>query len=331
MKSRLAIVPLALAFALAAIGAPAHAQAAPDPTGLWKVEVDMGGTPLLATLNVHKNDDGTYGGTLNSPMGEMSLETVDYTAGESISFSETIGEGDTAISFTFEGKFSDADHFEGKLVSESMGEMAVKGVRGSDENPLAGVWDVTSDSQLGKLERKLVVYKNGSAKYITSDAEFKVSNLTVEGDAVNFDVTVSAQGQDLALHFKGIHAGDSLTGNFQMDGSDAATVTGTRAKIDLVAAAAGTWDLSAETPLGPFEAKLTVGPGAAGKLVSADGESPLENVGSDGDMLEFDVNVLFQAESYHVTFEGTATDTEMNGEFFMDGSPVATVVCKKAS
>ncbi len=330
MKYRLAIVPLAIAFALAA-ALPAAAQSAPDPTGLWKVEVDMGGTPLLATLNVHKNDDGTYGGTLNSPMGEMSLDNVQYVAGESLSFSETVGEGDTAISFTFDGKFTDADHFEGKLVSETMGEMAVKAARGSADNPLAGIWAITSDSQLGKLERKLVVYKNGSAKYITDEAEFKVNGLTVEGDAVNFDVTVAAQGQELALHFKGIHAGQSLNGNFQMDGSDVAVVTGTKQTVDLVAAAAGNWDLAAETPLGPFEAKLTVGPGAAGKLVSAEGESPLENLGSDGDMIAFDVNVLFQGESYRVTFEGTAKDAEMNGEFIMDGSPVATVVCKKAS
>lgn len=330
MKYRFTIVPLAISFVFVT-GLSALAQTAPDPTGLWKVEVDMGGTPLLATLNVHKNTDGTYGGTLNSPMGEMSLDNVQYTAGESLSFSETVGEGDTAISFTFEGKFIDADHFEGKLVSETMGEMTVKATRGSADNPLAGIWAITSDSQLGKLERRLVVYKNGSAKYVTDEAEFKVNNLTVEGDAVNFDVTVSAQGQELPLHFKGIHAGDSLNGNFQMDGSDVAVVTGTKQKLDLVAAAAGNWDLAAETPLGPFEAKLTFGPGATGKLVSAEGESPLENVGADGDMIEFDVNVLFQGESYRVTFEGITKDAEINGEFIMDGSPVATVVCKKAS
>jgi len=328
MKFRLALIPLAIAL-FAAL--PAAAQSGPDPSGLWKVEVDMGGTPLMATLNVHKNDDGSYGGTLNSPMGEMSLDKVDYTPGESLSFSETIGEGDTAISFTFEGTFTDADHFEGKLVSESMGEMAVKAERGSAANPLAGIWNVTSDSQLGKLERKLVVYKNGSAKYVTDESEFKVTDLTVEGDAVNFDVTVSAQGQDLALHFKGIHAGESLTGNFQMDGSDVATVTGTKVETDIVSASAGAWDLSADTPLGLFEAKLSIGPGAKGTLTSAEGESPLENLGADGDMLEYEVDVLFQGETYHVKFEGAVGDAEMNGDFIMDGNPVATVNAKKAS
>jgi hypothetical protein len=329
MKYRFALIPLTVVLALA-VTLPATAQDGPDPTGLWIVEVDMGGSPLMATLNVVKNDDGTYGGTLNSPMGEMSLEKVDYTPGETLSFSETIGEGDTAISFSFEGKFLDADHFEGKLISESMGEMAVKAKRGSEENPLAGIWDVTSDSQLGKLERKLVVYKNGSAKYVTDETEFKVTDLKVEGDTVNFDVTVSAQGQDLPLHFKGVHADGSLSGNFLMDGSEVATVTGSKQEVDLLAAAAGSWNLSAETPLGPFEAELTVGPGASGKLVSDEGESPLQNLGSDGDMIQFDVDVLFQGESYSVTFEGMAGEKEMNGDFIMDGAPVATVVCTKA-
>jgi hypothetical protein len=198
MKSVITTLILGAAFALTLFALPGFAQdaAAPDPTGLWNVEVDMGGTPLAATLTVVKNDDGTYGGTLNSPMGPMSLEKVDYKPGESISFSETIGEGDTAISFTFEGKFTDADHFEGKLVSETMGEMMVKGARGKPENPLAGVWNVTSDSQLGKLERKLVIYKNSSGKYISEDAEYKISNLAVNGDAVEFDVTVSAQARN---------------------------------------------------------------------------------------------------------------------------------------
>jgi hypothetical protein len=331
MKSVIASVSLAVALTLTAFALPAAAQAAPDPTGDWAVEVDMGGTPLMAKLNVVKNDDGTYGGTLNSPMGIMTLEKVDYTPGESISFAETIGEGETAISFTFEGKFSDADHFEGKLVSETMGEMLVKGTRGGLDNPLAGVWSITSDSQLGKLERKLVVYKNSSGKYCSEDAEYKISNLAVEGDAVKFDVTVSAQGQDLPLHFVGTRAGDTLSGNFQMDGQDVATVTGAKATVDIVGAAAGKWDLAADTPLGPYEAKLEIGPGATGKLVSAEGESPLQNLGADGDMLEFDVAVLFQGESYNVSFEGTPKGDELAGDFIMDGSPVATVVCKKGS
>src|SRR5690554_6757546 len=96
------------------IGGIAGAQ---DPTGKWDVEVDMGGTPLMAQLEVKKNDDGTYAGVLNSPMGEMALEKVDYTPGETIGFTETIGEGDAAMEFSFNGKFTSPDSFEGNLVS----------------------------------------------------------------------------------------------------------------------------------------------------------------------------------------------------------------------
>ena len=40
-----------------------------------------------------------------------------------------VGEGDKAVSFKFDGKFTGKDTFEGALVSETMGSMKVKGTR----------------------------------------------------------------------------------------------------------------------------------------------------------------------------------------------------------
>ncbi len=322
--TRAALVP-----ALALISIAASAQDAPDPVGNWNVDVDMAGTPLKATLVVKKNDDGSFGGTLQSPLGELALEKVDYKPGENITFGATIGEGDQAITFSFDGKFTGPDTFEGTLVSPTMGNMPVKGTRATG-NPLAGVWDVLSDSQLGKLERKLVVYKDGTGKYIT-DADNSISELKVEGGNVSFKVTVSAQGQELPLTFAGTVANDALNGKFTVDGQDMAVVTGTKSKTDIVAAAIGKWTFEAETPAGPYNADLVIESATVGKLMAEEGNADLRNIGADGDKLTYDVSVNYQGQMYDVTFLGAVTGEEMNGDLLMAGAPVATVKCKKAA
>ncbi len=324
--TRTALVP---AWVLISMGAFAQDAAAPDPVGNWDVIVDMGGTPLNAALVVNKNDDGSFGGTLKSPLGELALQKVDYKPGEAITFGATIGEGEQAITFSFDGKFTGPDSFEGTLVSPTMGNMPVKATRATG-NPLAGVWDILSDSQLGKFERKLVVYKDGTGKYIT-DADNAISELKVDGANVTFKVTISAQGTELPLTFKGTLAADALNGNFEADGSPMAVVTGTKSKVDIVAAALGKWTFEAETPAGPYSADLTIESATAGKLHAEEGDADLRNIGSDGDKFTYDVSVNYQGQIYDVTFSGVVTGDEMNGDLLMAGAPVATVKCKKAA
>lgn len=324
MRYQVASRSFIIGIALVLCSLPALAQDAPDPTGTWDVQVDMGGTPMAGTLNVVKNDDGTYSGTLKTPMGELSLQNVDYVPGETISFAETIGEGDQAISFKFEGKFTGPDSFKGQLESETMGVMDVTGMRAKAESPMAGIWDVTSESQLGTLHRKLIVYKNGSGKYV-GDTAWKISDLNVDGNNVTFDVTVSAGGQELPLTFKGTQEDGTLTGNFLMDGSEVAQVSGTRTSTGDLSVVYGSWDLSADTPLGPFEAKVEIPEGGEPKLISEEGESPIENLDMDADMLNFDATVNFEGETYDVTFEGTVDGNTIGGDFIMGGAPVATV------
>lgn len=313
----------AFALAIAVTGA-VFAQ---GPEGDWDIEIDMGGTPMAATLVVIKAEDGTYSGMLKSPMGDLTLEHVLYTPGESLSFDEKIGEGDAAMEFKFEGKFSDPDTFEGILES-SMGPMGVKGTRAVFESPLAGVWKITSESQLGTLERDLVVYKSGSAKYVTEEESFKVTDLNVDGDAVTFDVTLDIQGQEMTLSFEGTYEGDSLTGQFMADGSAVAEVSGTKAPDAGLAAILGEWEMRADTPLGELVAKMTFGEESS-TLVTDEGESEITNLSMDVDYVEFDVTVIFEGGEYEVTFEGHAKGETLEGDFIMGGSPVASVVATR--
>lgn len=314
-----------LVLALTGTGA-AFAQ---DPTGDWDIEVNMGGSPMAATLTVTKNDDGTYAGTLDSPMGVLSLSTVTYVAGESLSFNETVGEGDTAMEFKFEGKFSDADHFEGVLES-AMGPMPVKGTRASNESAMAGIWKITSESQLGTLERDLVVYKSGSAKYVTDEQAFSVADLTADGGAVTFDVTLDIQGQEMLLSFVGTQDGDSLDGIFNADGAEVAQVTGTREPAATIASLAGVWEMTADTPLGELVAKMTFAESGS-NLSTDEGETEITNLVFDANLVTFDVTVVFEGGEYPVSFEGVNKGTSLDGDFLMDGAPVATVSASRQS
>ena len=300
-----------------------------DPTGDWDIEIDMGGSPMMASLTVIKNDDGTYSGILNSPMGELTLENVTYVPGESLSFNETVGEGDTAMEFKFEGKFSGPDNFEGMLES-GMGPMPIKGKRAAFESPIAGLWKITSESQLGTLERDLVVYKSGKAKYVTEEQSFDVENLAVEGDAVTFDVTLDLQGTELVLAFEGTYDGDSLTGEFLADGSAVAEVSGTKAPAVGVESVAGEWEILADTPLGELVAKLTLAD-TGSKLTTDEGESEVTNLDIDSDFVQFDVTVIFEGGEYEVTFEGYNKGETLDGDFVMGGSPVASVVATRVA
>lgn len=298
-----------------------------DPTGDWDIEIDMGGSPMMASLTVMKNDDGTYSGTLNSPMGELTLENVVYVPGESLSFNETVGEGETAMEFKFEGLFSGPDNFEGFLES-AMGSMTVKGKRAALESPIAGTWKITSESPIGTLERDLVVYKSGKAKYVTEEQSFTVENLTVEANAVKFDVTLEIQGQELPLAFEGTYDGDSLTGQFLMDGNAVSEVSGTKAPATGLESVEGDWEIRADTPLGELVANLTLADDAS-KLSTDEGESEVTNLQIDSDFVQFDVTVIFEGGEYEVTFEGYNKGDTLDGDFLMGGSPIASVVATR--
>lgn len=310
-------------FAVAILVAGAGFAQELDPTGDWDIEIDMGGSPMMASLTVIKGDDGTYSGMLNSPMGALTLESVTYVPGESLSFNETIGEGETAMEFKFEGTFSGPDNFEGTLES-SMGPMQIKGTRAEEVSPIAGTWKITAESQIGTLKRDLVVYKSGKAKYVTEEQSFTVKNLAVEENAVTFDLTLEFQGQELPLAFEGTYNGDSLTGEFLAEGSAVAEVSGTKAPAAGLESIAGDWDVHGDTPLGELEATMTLAEGAS-KFTTDDGESEITNLEIDSDFVQFDVTILFQGTEYPVSFEGYSKGDTLEGEFMMDGASVAYV------
>ncbi len=320
------------AVALVAALSAGVGHAASPMVGKWKIEIDFAGTPVPADLEISENADGTLKGKLVSIQGELEIATITQD-GNNIAFTQEVDMGGTPMTFNFAGTV-EGDKVSGKLTSE-MGEMAVTGGRAVDGG-IAGTWDVVSNSQLGELKRTLIVKDDMTGTYASDEATWDIAALKVEGDAVTFDVTVDVQGQAMPLSFKGVLAGDALTGEFFADGSSVSQVAGKRAGGDEAVVAGppisreqlvGKWNLEVDSPLGLLKHVLIV---PADGAVSYDQDGVVSEVKDfkiEGPQASFGVNI----QGYDVIFMGGLESDALKGDFHMDGNPVATVAGAKAT
>jgi hypothetical protein len=293
---------------------PGLAHADNDPTGDWDIVIDMGGTPVEATLNVTKNDDD-LAGKLVSAMGEAELSNVTFD-GTNLSFTQTFGEGDTALKFEFKGAMDSNDAFSGMLSSD-MGEMGVTGVRHGTGAGIVGTWTLTSDSELGVMEFPFVVKEDMTATYST----FPVVDLKHEGDAVTFGVTVEVEGTEYPLSFEGAFENpNTVKGDFIMDGGPVADVVIARI-VDFY----GTWNVTSESSLGTLERVLIVNEDGTGTY----NDFAISSFALDGNKVTFDVTLDINGQEAPLSFKGTFEDTELTGDFAMDGENVAEVTGTK--
>jgi hypothetical protein len=290
-----------------------------DPTGNWDINVDMGGTPVEATMIVTKNGDGSLAGKLDSVMGQADLTNVTYE-GSNLSFTQTFGEGDAAMEMSFKGVLN-GDSFEGMLVSDALGEMKVTGTR-AKAGSFYGTWEITSDSQLGELVRTLIVKPDGTGTY----NDFAITDFTLDGNAVSFSVTIDVQGQEMPLDLEGTYEGKEFTGNFNADGSAVAELTGKQTK------GAGP-DLSAIA--GKYDAEVDAqGQIITGVITITDSAADFEGmefteITLDGDKFSFHLDYDADGQVLPVDFAGTVSTTEITGDYSAQGSVVASMVAAK--
>ena len=296
-----------------------------DYSGDWTIALDFQGTPLPAELTMEANDDGTYKGVLSSIQGNTEIPSISIAGGK-ISFEAEVDAQGTPMKISFVGEM-DGDEFSGVLSSD-LGDMNLTGARAKPAGGIVGTWKLISDSQLGKLERDLVINDDMTGKYITDENEFDIENLVVDGENVTFDLALDVQGQEMALNFQGKLDGDSLAGEFFADGSSVAQVTASRAGGDGgdVSAFVGSWDVEAESAIGPLKQKLTVNEDGSASFSSDGVDSDVTNLSVEGDQLKFGVTI----QGYALEFEGGIVEGQLKGNYLMGGDSVAEVVGKKA-
>ena len=79
---------------------------------------------------------------------------------------------------------------------------------------LVGTWELTTESERGTRTRELVINEDLTGTYQSRNREFPVTDLTVEGDQVSFNIKMSFGEREFAFGFAGTLEGDSLNGEF---------------------------------------------------------------------------------------------------------------------
>ncbi|MFK7864849.1 MAG: hypothetical protein AB8B95_11560 [Pseudohongiellaceae bacterium] len=94
--------------------------------------------------------------------------------------------------------------------------------------PAVGVWSVEMNTPLGALPATLTVNADGTGMMVADGlGEAPIEGITFDGNTMNFEAEVDAQGQTLVLEFNGTVEGDAVNGAFGSDFGDFG-VSGTR-------------------------------------------------------------------------------------------------------
>jgi hypothetical protein len=79
---------------------------------------------------------------------------------------------------------------------------------------LAGTWEFTRETQQGTRTSTLTIKPDMAGTYKMRDTEFPVTDLKVQGDEVTFKVTMTFNGNEVPMEFKGKVEGTTLKGEF---------------------------------------------------------------------------------------------------------------------
>ncbi len=289
--------------------------------GDWSMVMDFNGQEVPGTLTITEADGGGLAGKWTADGETTDLRDVKFEDG-TLTFGRTVNYQGSEFDIDYSGTI-DGDSITGAFTTPA-GELETNGTRGGGDAPgLAGNWKLMVDSQLGNNERALKVNKDMTAVYVANGEEFTVEDLALDGNAVTFAVTLSLDGQEVPLEFKGTLDGNALTGELFMDGGSVAEVDGSRAGGGGIAP--GVYSLTVDSQIGEFQHTLTVNEDGTMVYESDGEESTPENVEIDGTDVSFAITVTADGTAYDLEFEGTFEDGKLEGEYLLDGGPVADV------
>ncbi len=297
---------LVTAFAVIAL-VPVVAFAADGPVGEWNVLVNANGQESPSTLTIVE-EGGRYSGTAASDQGVTELSEISYEDG-TLSF--TIELPEAGISIAFAGTI-DGDSLQGRFEIPDMGvELPATGARKGGTSAIVGTWKLMVESQLGNNPRELVVHPDMSGTYGGgSFAHFPISNVKIDGNNVQFDVTLSFQGQDLPCHGTLTLDGNSIGGELDY-GMGASTIVGEKADNPIV----GSWAMSGNSDIaGPIERTWVFNDDRTGKYTGDIGSFDIANVALKGNAVSFEVTLEAQGQQLPASFEGTLEGGVLSGD-----------------
>jgi hypothetical protein len=147
------------------------------------------------------------------PMKDLKIE------GNQVTFTLESSFGDQTMRMDFKGTLQN-----GTLKGEMTSERGTTDITGKKLPPAAapaaggagivGTWEFTRETQRGTRTSTLTIKPDMTGTYKMRDTEVPVTDLKVEGDQVSFKVTMTYNGNEVPMEFKGKVEGNTLTGEF---------------------------------------------------------------------------------------------------------------------
>jgi hypothetical protein len=178
--------------------------------GQWELTSTSERGTRTSMLTIRSDLSGRYesfGGEI--PVKDLKLE------GNQVTFAIEMGFGDQTFKLDFKGTL-DGDALKGQMTSErGTSEVTGKKLAAAAASPVAGTWELTSESsQGGTRTNTLKIKDNMTATYMSRDTETPVTDLKVEGDQISFKITRTFNDQQVTMEFKGKVDGKTLKGEF---------------------------------------------------------------------------------------------------------------------
>ncbi len=216
---------LFLSLAVLALGVNASVQAADDvkdPTGTWQWEYDYGQGPIDNTLVV-KNTDGKITGYYDNGTAKVDIAKGEFKD-DKFTAAMTLELDGQELKVELEGEVTN-DDLEGLITVDVGGEILEfdwEAKRGLVNADVVGTWELEINSPDGQVFTPTVIITEKddklTAKYDADDAgEFDVDRVEIKDGALEFDVTVELDGNELDLTFIGKARGETMTGDLEYD------------------------------------------------------------------------------------------------------------------
>lgn len=192
--------------------------------GRWELTSTSERGTRTSMFTVRSDLSGRYesfGGEI--PIKDLKLE------GNQVTFAIEMGFGDQTFKLDFKGTLTD-ETLKGQMTSErGTSEVTGKKIAVAAASPLAGTWELTTESQGQTRTNTLKINDDMTGTYGSGDRQTPVTDLKIEGNQVSFKVTRTFNERSIAMEFKGTVTGTTLRGEL-VTGRGSRSVTGK--KID---------------------------------------------------------------------------------------------------
>ncbi len=195
-----------------------RAPRSPRVAGIWDMTLRMEDREFPVTLTIGTDEEGELTAKWASERGELNVTDIEYNRG-TVTMNVKSDNPERQWEATFEGQLQQ-DGLTGTIKSER-GEITAEGKRRGGE--MIGTWNLELTGERGTRQQRLVIRPDLTALY----GAMPVKDVKIEGDQVNFKITMSFGDRDFEMDFAGKVQDGKLNGELTTSmGSQ--KVTGTK-------------------------------------------------------------------------------------------------------